>query len=160
LCALKKTVQANIDDVRRTIFSLRPMELDKLGFAPAVRKYTQEFGEQTRLKVNLEIKGDEGALPPTLEPIFFRLVQEGLNNIAKHARANHAWIALAINPNQISHLTIRDDGIGFNPDTLWLNGASKMGLRQMRERVLMLGGQFDVESTPMQGTMLCAEIPL
>ena len=160
LCALKKTVQANIDDVRRTIFSLRPVELDKLGFVPAVRKYTQEFGEQTRLNVNLEITGDERTLPPTLEPIFFRLVQEGLNNIAKHARANHAWITLDIAPNQVSHLTIRDDGIGFNVDALSSDKNGKMGLRQMRERVTLLGGQFEIVSTPMQGTVLSAEIPL
>ncbi|MFC1974935.1 GAF domain-containing sensor histidine kinase [Chloroflexota bacterium] len=160
LCALKKTVQANINDVRRTIFSLRPVELDKLGFGPAVRKYAQEFGEQTRLDVALEIQGDEQALPPALEPIFFRLVQEGLNNIAKHAKANHAWIELAISPDQEGYLTIRDDGIGFRPETLSPENGAKMGLRQMRERVTMLGGQFNIESTPMQGTKLCAEIPL
>ncbi|MBN1993788.1 MAG: GAF domain-containing protein [Anaerolineae bacterium] len=160
LCALKKTVQANIDDVRRTIFSLRPLELEKLGFGPAVRKYIQEFGEQARLSVALEIQGNEQALPPALEPIFFRLVQEGLNNIAKHAKAEHAWIELAITPNQAGHLTIRDDGIGFNPETLSPGDSTKMGLGQMRERVKMLGGQFSIESVPMQGTKLCAQIPL
>jgi signal transduction histidine kinase len=160
LCALKKTVQANIDDVRRTIFSLRPVELDKLGFGPAVRKYAHEFGEQTRLEVTLEIEGNEKALPTALEPIFFRLVQEGLNNIAKHAKANHAWIELAIAPNQAGQLIIRDDGIGFNSETLAPGDSTRMGLRQMRERITMLGGQFNIESTPMQGTTLWAEIPL
>ena len=160
LCALKKTVQANIEDVRRTIFSLRPVELDKLGFGPAIRKYTQEFGEQARLNVSFDIRGDESALPAVLEPIFFRLVQEGLNNIAKHAQANHAWIDLTILPRQTGHLTIRDDGIGFNPDTLSPENSARMGLRQMRERVAMLGGQFQVESRPMEGTKLLAEIPL
>jgi PAS domain S-box-containing protein len=160
LCALKKTVQANINDVRRTIFSLRPVELDKLGFGPAVAKYTQEFGEQTRLDVALQIQGDAQVLPTALEPIFFRLVQEGLNNIAKHAKANHAWIELAISSNQTGHLTIRDDGIGFNPETLAPDDSTKMGLCQMRERVTMLGGQFNIESTPMQGTKLYAQIPL
>jgi len=160
LCALKKTVQANIEDVRRTIFSLRPVELDKLGFGPAIRQYTHDFGEQSRLDVALNIQGDETTLPSTLEPIFFRLMQEGLNNIAKHANANHAWIDLAIAPQQAGQLTIRDDGIGFNPDTLSLHEGMRMGLRQMRERVTMLGGQFKIESTPMQGTTLRAEIPL
>jgi len=160
LCALKKTVQANIDDVRRTIFSLRPVELDKLGFGPAVRKYTEGFSEQTRLAVALTIEGDETSLPTALEPIFFRLVQEGLNNIAKHARANQAWVELAISPNQTGYLKIRDDGTGFNAQTLSLEDSTRMGLRQMRERVAMLGGRFEVESTPMQGTTLYAEIPL
>lgn len=160
LCALKKTVQANIDDVRRTIFSLRPVELDKLGFGPAVRKYTEGFSEQTRLAVALTIEGDETSLPTTLEPIFFRLVQEGLNNVAKHARANQAWVELEISPNQTGYLTIRDDGTGFNTKTLSLEDSTRMGLRQMHERVTMLGGRFEIESTPMHGTTLYAEIPL
>ncbi len=160
LCALKKTVQTNINEVRRTIFSLRPVELDKLGFGPALRKYTQEFGEQAALEVVLSINGDESTLPTTLEPIFFRLVQEGLNNIAKHAQAKHAWIALDISSNRAGKLTIRDDGMGFNTGTLSIDDGSRMGLRQMRERVAMLGGQFEIESTPMQGTTLCAEISL
>jgi two-component system sensor histidine kinase DegS len=159
LCALKQTVQANIDDVRRTIFSLRPVELDKLGFGPAVRKYTEGFGEQAKLDVVLSIEGDENALPNALEPIFFRLVQEGLNNVAKHANANQAWIELAISPNQTGHLKIRDNGTGFNTETLSLANSTRMGLRQMRERVIMLDGHFEVESTPMQGTTLYAEIP-
>jgi len=160
LCALKKTVQANIDDVRRTIFSLRPVELDKLGFGPAVRKYTEGFSEQTRLAVALTIEGDETSLPTTLEPVFFRLVQEGLNNVAKHARANQAWVELEISPNQTGYLKIRDNGTGFNAKTLSLEDNTRMGLRQMRERVVMLGGRFEIESTPMQGTTLFAEIPL
>jgi len=160
LCALKKTVQTNINDVRRTIFSLRPVELDKLGFGPAVRKYTEGFGEQTRLAVTLTIEGDETALPTALEPVFFRLVQEGLNNVAKHARANQAWVKLAISPNQTGYLKIRDDGTGFNAKTLSLEDSTRMGLRQMHERVTMLGGRFEIESTPMHGTTLYAEIPL
>jgi signal transduction histidine kinase len=67
---------------------------------------------------------------------------------------------LAISPDQTGHLKIRDDGTGFNAETLSLEDSSRMGLRQMRERVVMLGGNFEIESTPMQGTTLYAEIPL
>jgi signal transduction histidine kinase len=160
LGALKKTVQANIQDVRRTIFALRPVELEKLGFGPAMRKYIREFSEQAGLAVEFDVAGDEKYLPAFLEPVFFRLVQEGLNNIAKHANANHAWIELLIEPDQKALLNIRDDGIGFDTQAMRLTDGSNMGLRQMRERVSMLGGQFDIESTPVQGTILRAEIPL
>ncbi|MBN1219331.1 MAG: GAF domain-containing protein [Anaerolineae bacterium] len=160
LCALKKTVQANIHDVRRTIFALRPVELEKLGFGPALRKFTREFGEQAGLTVELEVKGDEKDLPAFLEPVFFRLVQEGLNNIAKHASASQAWIELEIEPGQKAQLIIRDNGIGFDTQAMRLTDGAKMGLRQMSERVTTLGGQFSINSTPVQGTILHAEIPL
>jgi PAS domain S-box-containing protein len=160
LYALKNTVQANIYDVRRTIFALRPVDLEGLGFGPAVLKYAREFGEQVGLDVRISISGDEGALPATLEPVFFRLVQEGLNNIAKHANARHARIELDIEAGQVGRLTICDDGIGFNSDTLTATERGKMGLSQMRQRVAMVGGRFSLESVPTQGTTLRAEIPL
>jgi PAS domain S-box-containing protein len=160
LRALKNTVQANIHDVRRTIFALRPVDLEGLGFGPAVRKYASEFGVQAGLDVKLSMQGDEGALPATLEPVFFRLVQEGLNNIAKHASARNAQIELDFDSGQVGRLTIRDDGVGFEPHSAPSSDKGKMGLRQMHERVVTLGGQFSVNSTPMQGTTLHAEIPL
>jgi PAS domain S-box-containing protein len=160
LRALKNTVQANIHDVRRTIFALRPVDLEGLGFRPAVLKYAREFGEQVGLDVRLNIQGDEGALPAALEPVFFRLVQEGLNNIAKHANARHAQIELDLTSEKVGRLSICDDGFGFDPDSVHSVDPSKMGLRQMRERVTVLGGKFIVESAPTQGTTLRAEIPL
>ncbi len=160
LHALKNTVQANIHDVRRAIFALRPVDLEELGFGPAVRKYAEEFGEQVGLHVALNVQGDEEALPAALEPVFFRLVQEGLNNIAKHANARHAWIKLDTCPGQMGRVTIRDDGVGFDPHTLSSTDRGKMGLRQMHERVARVGGSFSIESVPTQGTILRAEIPL
>ena len=160
LVALKNTVQANIRDVRRTIFALRPVDLEHLGFGRAVRKYACEFGEQMMLEVNLRIQGDQGALPAALEPVFFRLVQEGLNNIAKHASAQHVEIELDFDSEQVVRLTVRDDGIGFDPDSAPSIDKGKLGLRQMRERVTALGGKFSINSAPSQGTSLRTEIPL
>jgi signal transduction histidine kinase len=160
LHTLKKTVQANIQDVRRTIFSLRPVELDKLGFGPAVEKFVTEFGEQTRLEVALTMDIGELELPPLLEPTFFRLIQEGLNNVAKHAQAKHIRLDLFARMHDAARLTIRDDGIGFDVNSINTNNSAHMGLRQMRERVQALNGQFTIASTPLEGTVLQAEIPL
>jgi signal transduction histidine kinase len=160
LHTLKKTVQANIQDVRRTIFSLRPVELDKLGFGPAVEKFVTEFGEQTRLEVALTMDIGELELPPLLEPTFFRLIQEGLNNVAKHAQAKHIRLELFARMHDAARLTIRDDGIGFDVNSINTNNSAHMGLRQMRERVQALNGQFTIASTPLEGTVLQAEIPL
>jgi signal transduction histidine kinase len=106
------------------------------------------------------MRGDEGALPATLEPVFFRLVQEGLNNIAKHSSARNAQIELDFDSGQMGRLTIRDDGVGFDPHSTPSSDRGKMGLRQMHERVVTLGGQLSINSAPMQGTTLRAEIPL
>lgn len=160
LSALKKTVQANIDDIRRTIFALRPVELEALGFGPALRQYIREFGEQVGLEVWLTINGDETTLPATLEPVLFRLVQEGLTNIAKHAQARSAWLELIVQPCHAVCLTLQDDGIGFDPQVQPVSANHKIGLRQMRERVADLGGHFKLDSAPGQGVTLQLEIPL
>jgi PAS domain S-box-containing protein len=160
LSTLKETVQANIQDVRRTIFALRPIDLEGLGFGTAVRKYAREFGEQMELEIEINIGQGEESLPTTLELVMFRLVQEGLNNIAKHAQARRAWIDLRVDPNQAARLTIRDDGIGFDPEAITTSEAGTLGLRQMQERVADLGGRLSIESVPGEGTILRAEIPL
>lgn len=160
LRALKATVQTNIQDVRRTIFALRPVDLDGLGLVPAVRQYARDFGEQAGLEVMVNVHGDEDTLPGATEPVLFRLVQEGLNNVVKHADAKHAWVELSIGPHRRGQLVIRDDGNGFDATGQPLAGDSKMGLRQMRERVTLAGGRFRVESAPGEGTTLVAEIPL
>jgi len=161
LAALKQNIQANIQEVRRTIFALRPVALEELGFLPAMQKYVREFGEQVGLETNLTISGNVNALPEALEPVFFRLVQEGLTNIAKHAQAQHVWIEFTVHPGQNSQLSIRDNGIGFDLQLLAQAGSrGKIGLRQMQERITRLNGHFNVESSVGRGTTLQVEIPL
>lgn len=158
--SLRKTVQANINDVRRTIFALRPVDLAGLGFVPALQKYVSEFAEQTRLEISLTVEGATEQIAPVLEPQLFRLVQEGLNNIAKHAQAHRAEIYLRVVEEREVHLSIADDGVGFEPLALASAPEGRMGLRQMRERVAGLGGHFSLRSAPGQGTRLEATIPL
>lgn len=160
LLTLKKIVQASIQDVRRTIFALRPVDLEHLGFDPAMRQYAHDFGEHMGLNVMLNVQGDAAALSTPLEIVFFRLMQEGLNNVAKHANARQVWIDLEIVPGQQGQIVIRDDGVGFDPQALLATSSGHVGLRQMHERVAMLGGRFRIESVPAQGTTLRAEIPL
>lgn len=160
LSTLKNMVQANIREIRRTIFALRPVNLAKLGFGPALRQYVDAFGEQANLHIALELSGDEDALPGSLEPILFRLVQEGLNNVAKHAQTDRAWVKLCIEPGRSVHLSIRDAGIGFSPGGLLMAENGRLGLSQMQQRVKLLGGQFTIDSQPMHGTILRADIPL
>lgn len=159
LKALKHTVQANIQDVRRTIFALRPIDLAGMGFEPALRKYASEFSEQTGLAVTLETERIDD-IPPALEPVFFRLIQEALNNVSKHAKAQHAQITLAVGADRIGRLSVYDDGIGFDYQSLPAANSGQMGLQQMQERVTQLYGRFELESNPRVGTVLRIEIPL
>ncbi len=159
LLTLKGITQASIQEVRRTIFALRPINLERLGFETAIRQYAREFGEHMGLCIDLNIEGDPHHLSHAVELVFFRLIQEGLNNVGKHAHAHHVWIDLYIMAGRTGQLLIRDDGVGFDPHTLMPTGG-KIGLNQMQERVTALGGLFTVESTSTTGTVLRAEIPL
>ncbi len=144
-----------IREIRRTIFALRPLDWPPGGFIPALRQFIDGFAEQTGWQTAVAL--DEAApLPPQLEPVIFRLAQESLNNIAKHAGASQVWITLAEENGRI-RLTIRDDGKGFAPPEV--NGGG-LGMRQMSDRVTAVGGRFYVKSQPNQGTTITAEIPV
>ncbi len=143
-----------IRGVRRAIFALRPVALDE-GFWVALPRFLEEFGEQNMLHVTLEVKGVEGeerpALPAHLELVLFRIVQEALNNVAKHARARMVWVELDFSGGIL--LQVRDDGVGFDPAVLpELARRGHLGLQQMRERVAALGGTMEVRSQPGKGT--------
>ena len=159
LSALKKTVQANIQEIRRTIFALRPVDLDA-GFGVAVRTYVREFGEQAGLSIDYACSGNEDDLPRALEPVLFRLVQEALNNVAKHAGSSRAWVDLTIRPGQSVGLKVRDDGIGFNAERLPMANGAKLGLTQMQQRVTAAGGTFTVTQRADPGHHLARRDPL
>lgn len=158
---LRGLLNDNIREVRRSIFALRPVALDELGFYPALRQFSDEFGEQNQLHVDLRIVGPEQRLPAFLEPVLFRIVQESLNNVGKHARAQMAWIVLDLESPDAVALSVRDDGVGFDPATLeQIVSRGHLGLKQMRERVEGLQGTFEVRSQPGSGTEIRVTLPL
>ncbi len=161
LTAIKEGLRENIRGVRRSIFALRPLELERLGFVPALRKFAEGFGEQSGLSVHLSIAGDETALPSQLEPPLFRAVQEALNNVGKHAGASNVWIDLDFSESDQVALSIRDDGRGFDAGLLSdapLKG--HRGVAQTREKMTSLGGSFSIASTPGLGTRLEINLPV
>ena len=146
-----------IREVRRAIFALRPVALEELGFWPALRRFLDEFGEQNQLHIHLEVQGTEENLPTHLEPVLFRIIQEALNNVAKHAQANMVWVKLELSQGVV--LRVRDNGIGFDPAILPVKfRQGHLGLHQIRERVEALGGTMEVHSQPGQGTEVCVRI--
>lgn len=158
---MKKILSDSVEDVRRSISALRPVLLDEVGFFSAIRQLIADVGEQYKLEIGLEISGPEARLPDSLEHALFRFIQEGLNNVAKHAQAHQVWISLNLEERERLTLTLRDDGVGFDIARLdSFHRIGHLGLRQMRERIEQAGGTLSVSSQPGEGVALQVTLPL
>jgi len=159
--ALRDLLSDDIREVRRAIFALRPVALDEAGFYPTLRQFAADFAAQNQVHVDLQVKGEEVHLPPFLEAVLFRIVQEALNNVARHAQASTVWIELNLEEAGVVQLTVRDDGVGFDPAVLEQTARSgHLGLKQMRERVAGLKGTFALHSEPGHGTEIRVGLPV
>jgi PAS domain S-box-containing protein len=158
---LQELLAQNIRDVRRSIFALRPVALEELGFYPALDQFINDFGEQNQLRVDLQLVGPRDRLPPSLEPVLFRIIQEALNNVGKHAQANTVSIRLDLESSDGVTLQIRDDGSGFDSATLdQAIREGRTGLRHIREKAENLHGSFSLRIRPGGGTEVRVELPL
>jgi signal transduction histidine kinase len=148
--------QDNVRDIRRMIYDLRPAALDELGLVPALRQYLNRCQQEHDLQVGFSAS-EAQRLPPPVETALFRIVQEAVNNVVKHAAARRVEVSLARDDGFVT-LGVADDGQGFDPDAP--RSGQHVGLSSMRERVVQLGGRFDLQSAPGQGTVLNAWLPL
>ncbi|MGQ9753937.1 MAG: sensor histidine kinase [Thermaceae bacterium] len=156
LTEVKETLRAQIREVRRSIFALRPIDLERYGFLESIRRYAQAFAEQAGFRVHLSL-ADSVNLSQASELVLFRVLQEALTNAAKHARPSRVEVVLESLGERGARLLVRDNGRGFyKPKAEGLGG---FGLAQMRERVEARGGRFWVRSEPGQGTEVGAELP-
>ncbi len=158
---LQEILGESIREVRRSIFALRPVALEELGFYLALQQFVDDFSEQNQLHIDLHIVGPPDHLPASLEPVLFRIIQEALNNVSKHAQADTVWIVLELQSADEVVLQARDDGVGFDVASLGqaVRGGH-LGLKQMRERVENLRGTFTLHSQPGQGTEIHITLPL
>ncbi len=147
-------VEAIMKQVRQVFYQLRPPSLDVLPLAQALEFFCRTFGQQTSLHVDFNSE-TLPSIPDLQATALYRLVQEGLNNAAKHAHATAVWVNLDYSDGEVS-LSVEDNGQGFNPTTIDRN----MGLLGIRDRFLMLNGSFDIESAPGKGTRLFGSLPL
>jgi signal transduction histidine kinase len=152
-----QTARKVIRDVRRTIYGLQPLDWSQAGFLPSVQQFIRGFAEQIGWQISIEIDADLSILQ-TVEPTLFRLVQESLNNIAKHADATHVWVEMSVvDDGRWFSLMVRDNGRGFAYLTSTRYG---FGVSQMQSRVESFGGTFQIESQPGEGTAVSARLPL
>jgi signal transduction histidine kinase len=153
---LRELVVATLQDVRRLAVELRPKVLDDFGLVAALERLTETFAEQTGILVRFESGLGGDRLPAEVETALYRIVQESLTNIVKHAHAQTISIAVARKPGAVV-VVVEDDGHGFDPADVRDGG---FGLEGMRERVGLLDGRLQVESGEGAGTTLVAEVPL
>jgi chemotaxis family two-component system sensor kinase Cph1 len=141
--------------VRRLAVELRPSALDDFGLAPALEGLVQTIQLDTSVEVDLEIGIGDERLPADVETTMYRIVQEALTNIFRHAEARRISI-LVTRKARAAVVVVEDDGSGFDSAAATLG----LGIAGMRERVSLLGGRLRVESSPGRGTTIAAEIPL
>jgi signal transduction histidine kinase len=156
LASLRELVVSTLQNVRRLAVELRPSALDDFGLTPALERLVHTYRQHTALPVHLEIQLGDVRLPSEVETTLYRMVQEALTNVAKHADASAVSILLTRRPSSVA-LVVEDDGTGFELDGVRDGG---LGLSGMRERVALVGGRLRVEAAPGKGTTLAAEVPL
>jgi two-component system NarL family sensor kinase len=145
--------------IRSLAHNLRPAALDDLGLDLALEGFCHEFADRTQLAISYT--GDDGiARSDARGTCFYRLLQEALTNVAKHAQAQQVEVILACNSDEVS-LSVIDDGLGFNLQPNLYNGKKPgIGLLGMQERLETLGGKLNIESGPDMGTRLVATLPI
>lgn len=149
-----------LDDLRKIIYDLRPTMLDDLGLVSAVRWYARSVLEESGMQVSLDLPDNHMRLPEHLETELFRIAQEGVNNIARHANATQVVIRLSQAPNFVC-LEMEDNGSGFDVAET-ANSAlteKRLGLLGIQERAALVGGEISIHSQPGQGTLLRICVP-
>jgi signal transduction histidine kinase len=159
--ALQQTTVEVIQSVRRFSQALRPSILDDLGLLPTLEELTTELNRQDGLQAEFWVHGEERRLSAEVELTLFRIVQEALNNVRKHAKASRVVTVVELSDGYI-RVTVQDNGVGFRPPTLAEHptGTSKLGLIGMLERARLLGGILIVDSAPDQGTKVIVNVPV
>lgn len=156
----RTTAARLLAETRRLILGLRPAVLDDLGLLPAIRWYAETTLADAGVEVAIEPADTPGRLPADLEVALFRIVQEAITNIARHARAQHVSIRFAFESGLVT-VTIVDDGVGFDVERAAARtprDSASVGLIGMQERVRLLDGEIDVQSSPSGGTTIIVRV--
>ncbi|MGZ0709199.1 histidine kinase [Coraliomargarita sp. W4R53] len=156
LVQTQQMIEESVDTVHRFALRLRPTMLDDLGLIPSLRSFIKELPRSEKLEINFTGVNEVEAMDNVRRTVFFRVAQEALRNVVQHADATSATVELTEIPGGI-RLIVQDDGKAFQVESS--KNYQRLGLIGMKERVGIVGGKFSIESTPDQGTIVCAEIP-
>jgi signal transduction histidine kinase len=156
---ISSTVAHTLAEVRAISYNLRPPHLDQLGLTMTIRAMIEQTAASSGVAMIADLDDVDGAFPLDQEIIIYRIVQESVNNVVKHARAREVHVALRSHEDRVD-ITIRDDGRGFTPGAAAAGAANGggFGLKGLAERVQMLGGTHTIESAPGRGTIVTVRI--
>jgi signal transduction histidine kinase len=161
LAELENDIDEALQDIRRLVYNLRPPALDELGLVAAIRAAATQYAQEGArsvvdggMHIWVEALEPLPPLPAAVEVAAYRIVQEALTNVVRHAHARSCLIRLAIDPTLLS-LEIRDDGVGLPRER-----HAGVGLQSMHERAEELGGMCQIEAEPVGGTRVLAQLPL
>jgi signal transduction histidine kinase len=152
-------VDRTIEGIRRIIGRLSPLVLQELGLIAAIRKEAKDLQKTAGVKARVEISENLGRFDPVVETAIYRVVQESLHNVAKHAQARNVTIELE-RRGEMLELLIEDDGMGIRPATNSKSMRPSFGMAGMQERIATLGGQMKVDSHKGAGTKISITVPL
>lgn len=156
---LRELTLKALEEVRNMARELRPSTLDDLGLVAAAQSYSERFAELLGIGVSFHAEGFAQRLAPHVELVLYRVVQEALTNVARHAHARHVEVTLT-QEGARAVATIRDDGVGFDVDAVLASKERGLGLFGMQERMALVGGRLQLVSRPGAGTLVRAEVPL
>ncbi|HSJ56404.1 MAG TPA: sensor histidine kinase, partial [Anaerolineae bacterium] len=154
LAELRELTRGALAEMRSLLLELRPAALVEARLADLMRQLTESVIGRARVPIELEVEG-ECDLAPEVKVAFYRIAQEALNNVAKHARATHATVRLHCSPGA-AKLYVCDDGTGFDPAVTAVNS---LGVGIMRERAEAIGAALEIDSRPGEGTEVCVRWP-
>jgi signal transduction histidine kinase len=157
---IKSLLASTTRELHELVYDLRPSLLDDLGLPAALRSYARSSLDAAGIEVHLEVVGQERSLPPQAEIALFRIVQEAIANVVRHAQAESTYISLEFNENGIT-VQVEDDGVGFDLAQGFGSTTPKqsMGLLGMKERTEWLGGTLTIDTKPGGGTRVAVEVP-
>lgn len=159
LNSLKASANSTFSKVRDYIFDLRPMMLDDLGIVPTIRRYSEAYKEKTGLDLNVVVTGTERRLEAHREVLIFRTVQALLQNVRDYAQATQVKVLVDLDENQV-RATVEDNGKGFDVEPAMEEEGAAHGLRVNKDRLEQVGGSFEIESQPGEGTRVTFSVPI
>lgn len=157
----KQQLKLAIQEARQVILNLRPVHFDKLELIPAITNYLKSYETQSQIRTEFNTVGQETPLFPRTKIFLFRIVQEALSNVQKHAKAGHVSVRLEVTPEVLT-VTVSDDGVGFDAEAISRDPEKwdHFGLRGIVERARLVGGEADVHSCKGEGTRVTVRVPL
>ncbi len=159
LAQLKRDIRNGLADVRRFIFDLRSPALSEMGLFPALAHYFADYQKQFGITVEAALPENPQRLPSAMEVAIFRVVQEALQNVRRHAAASRVTIT-GETEEAMLRISIEDDGRGFDPSEVSARHSKNFGLTSMRERAELIDAALHVETSPGQGTRITLVVPL